>query len=183
MPCARRAPQVLGYPEELYSFTFDHKYMTRGLVMDKVRGAGCRAVQQPQPRHATLCANHTPTQHDARARAPTPTRTRTLHGHTPTRPHTPPPRHQPPPPPSPQRYGNVLKVDRHKYVKVGYHGFRKLTSEERSSVYHSAAATKDGFDNPDYAMIDTLFSLAEAYLYMQVGGGQLGGRGCGGWGA
>jgi hypothetical protein len=63
-----------------------------------------------------------------------------------------------------------LKVDRHKYVKVGYHGFRKLTNEERSTMYHSAAATKDGFDSPDFAMIDTLFSLAESYLYMQVGG-------------
>jgi hypothetical protein len=30
---------VLGYPKELYSFTFDDKYMCRGLVMDKVGGA------------------------------------------------------------------------------------------------------------------------------------------------
>jgi hypothetical protein len=62
----------------------------------------------------------------------------------------------------------VLKVDRHKYVKVGYHGFRKLTAEERSTMYH-AASVRDPFDSPDFAMIDTLFSLAEAYLYMQVG--------------
>ena len=30
-----------------------------------------------------------------------------------------------------QSRGNVIKVDRHKYVKVAYHGFRQLTSEER----------------------------------------------------
>lgn len=32
---------------------------------------------------------------------------------------------------SPQSRGNIVKVDRHKYVKVAYHGFRKLSSEER----------------------------------------------------
>lgn len=65
-----------------------------------------------------------------------------------------------------KRGGNVLKVDRHKYVKIAYHGFRKLESDERNALYHRAV--RDSFDEPDYSMIDTLFSLAEAYLFMQL---------------
>jgi hypothetical protein len=32
---------------------------------------------------------------------------------------------------APQSRGNIVKVDRHKYVKVAYHGFKKLSSDER----------------------------------------------------
>lgn len=31
--------------------------------------------------------------------------------------------------------GNVLKMDRHKYVKVAFHGFQKLSREERLATY------------------------------------------------
>ena len=31
--------------------------------------------------------------------------------------------------------GNILKIDRHKYVKVAYHGFRELSRQERRAVY------------------------------------------------
>ncbi len=31
--------------------------------------------------------------------------------------------------------GNVLKIDRHKYVKIAYHGFRQLSREQRLSTY------------------------------------------------
>jgi 5' nucleotidase family len=34
--------------------------------------------------------------------------------------------------------GNVLKIDRHKYVKLAYHGFRQLSREERLSTYSNA---------------------------------------------
>ncbi|GIL92324.1 hypothetical protein Vretifemale_19840 [Volvox reticuliferus] len=69
--------------------------------------------------------------------------------------------------------GNVLKVDRHNYVKVAYHGFRELPVDVRKAVYnghHSAGAAGAGvFDEAGgYAMVDTLFSLAEAYLFMQL---------------
>ncbi|XP_048130997.1 5'-nucleotidase domain-containing protein 4 isoform X2 [Rhodamnia argentea] len=90
----------LGYPIELLEWSFDWKYMVRGLVLDKKRG-------------------------------------------------------------------NILKMDRHKYVKVAYHGFRELTKEEKVSTYGSTL-TRDSFDEPDYALIDTLFSLAEAYLFAQL---------------
>lgn len=90
----------LGYPKELLQWTFDWKYMVRGLVLDK-------------------------------------------------------------------RRGNILKMDRHKYVKVAYHGFKELSKEDKVTTYGSAL-TRDAFDEPDYALIDTLFSLAEAYLFAQL---------------
>ncbi|XP_057503028.1 uncharacterized protein LOC130786695 isoform X1 [Actinidia eriantha] len=90
----------LRYPPELLEWTFDWKYMVRGLVLDKKRG-------------------------------------------------------------------NILKMDRHKYVKVAYHGFRELSKEDKVAAYGSTLI-RDAFDEPDYALIDTLFSLAEAYLFAQL---------------
>ncbi|XP_040997506.1 5'-nucleotidase domain-containing protein 4-like isoform X1 [Juglans microcarpa x Juglans regia] len=90
----------LGYPCELLDWSFDWKYMVRGLVLDKKRG-------------------------------------------------------------------NILKMDRHKYVKVAYHGFKELSKEEKVGTYGNTLI-RDSFDEPDYALIDTLFSLAEAYLFAQL---------------
>ncbi|KAG5542315.1 hypothetical protein RHGRI_022001 [Rhododendron griersonianum] len=96
----RKLVYDLGYPSELLEWTFDWKYMVRGLVLDKKRG-------------------------------------------------------------------NILKMDRHKYVKVAYHGFRELSKEDKVASYGSTLI-RDAFDEPDYALIDTLFSLAEAYLFAQL---------------
>lgn len=90
----------LGYPKEILGWTFDWKYMVRGLVLDKKRG-------------------------------------------------------------------NVLKMDRHKYVKVAHHGFKELSKEEKMATYGNKLI-RDSFDEPEYALIDTLFSLAEAYLFAQL---------------
>ncbi|XP_048331009.1 uncharacterized protein LOC107420251 isoform X1 [Ziziphus jujuba] len=90
----------LGYPSELLGWSFDWKYMVRGLVLDKKRG-------------------------------------------------------------------NILKMDRHKYVKVAYHGFKELSKEEKVDTYGNTLI-RDSFDEPDYALIDTLFSLAEAYMFAQL---------------
>ncbi|KAL5780493.1 hypothetical protein ACOSQ2_011230 [Xanthoceras sorbifolium] len=90
----------LGYPTELLEWSFDWKYMVRGLVLDKKRG-------------------------------------------------------------------NILKMDRHKYVKVAYHGFREMSKQDKVDAYGSTLI-RDAFDEPDYALIDTLFSLAEAYLFAQL---------------
>ena len=66
-----------------------------------------------------------------------------------------------------KKRGNVLKLDRHKYVKIAYHGFRKLTSDERRQ-YHTTERTNP-FDEPRmYTQIDTLFALAEAYMFIQL---------------
>ncbi|TXG52221.1 hypothetical protein EZV62_021390 [Acer yangbiense] len=90
----------LGYPPELLDWSFDSKYMVRGLVLDKKRG-------------------------------------------------------------------NILKMDRHKYVKLAYHGFREMCKEDKVDAYGSTLI-RDAFDEPNYAVIDTLFSLAEAYLFAQL---------------
>ncbi|KAK3009760.1 hypothetical protein RJ639_014278, partial [Escallonia herrerae] len=66
-----------------------------------------------------------------------------------------------------KKRGNILKMDRHKYVKVAYHGFKELSKEDKVAAYGSTL-TRDAFDEPDYALIDTLFSLAEAYLFAQL---------------
>ncbi|KAF8405225.1 hypothetical protein HHK36_010126 [Tetracentron sinense] len=90
----------LEYPQELLEWSFDWKYMVRGLVLDKKRG-------------------------------------------------------------------NILKMDRHKYVKVAYHGFSEMSKEDKIATYGNTLI-RDSFDEPDYALIDTLFSLAEAYLFAQL---------------
>jgi HAD superfamily 5'-nucleotidase-like hydrolase len=62
--------------------------------------------------------------------------------------------------------GNIIKLDRHRYVKVAYHGFRELSREERRSLYDTSLA--QSYEEPDYALIDTLFTLADAYLFAQL---------------
>lgn len=96
----RKLVYNLGYPSELLEWTFDWKYMVRGLVLDKKKG-------------------------------------------------------------------NILKMDRHKYVKVAYHGFKEMSKEDKIITYGNTLI-RDSFDEPDYALIDTLFSLAEAYLFAQL---------------
>ncbi|KAJ8762255.1 hypothetical protein K2173_007411 [Erythroxylum novogranatense] len=66
-----------------------------------------------------------------------------------------------------KKRGNILKMDHHKYVKVAYHGFREMSKEEKVGTYGNALI-RDAFDGPEYALIDTLFSLAEVYLFAQL---------------
>ncbi|MFZ9519570.1 MAG: HAD-IG family 5'-nucleotidase [Silvanigrellaceae bacterium] len=62
--------------------------------------------------------------------------------------------------------GNIIKLDRHRYVKVAYHGFKELAREERRALYD--ASLMQSYEEPDYALIDTLFTLADAYLFAQL---------------
>eukprot|EP01026_Neomeris_dumetosa_P053797 TRINITY_DN4814_c0_g1_i8.p1 TRINITY_DN4814_c0_g1~~TRINITY_DN4814_c0_g1_i8.p1 ORF type:complete len:190 (-),score=15.87 TRINITY_DN4814_c0_g1_i8:91-660(-) len=66
-----------------------------------------------------------------------------------------------------KKRGNILKIDRHKYVKLAFHGFQALKREERLQTY-CISENRLSFEEPEYSMIDTLFSLAEAYLFMQL---------------
>ncbi|XP_042493669.1 5'-nucleotidase domain-containing protein 4-like isoform X2 [Macadamia integrifolia] len=91
---------TMRYPEELRAWSFDCKYMIRGLVLDKKRG-------------------------------------------------------------------NILKMDRHKYVKVAYHGLREISKEDKIANYGNTLI-RNSFDEPDYALIDTLFALPESYLFAQL---------------
>ncbi|EKX41962.1 hypothetical protein GUITHDRAFT_112094 [Guillardia theta CCMP2712] len=63
--------------------------------------------------------------------------------------------------------GNIIKMDRHHYVKVAFHGMRAMEKEERLAVYGSQSQ-KDFSDSENFANIDTLFSLPDAFMYSQL---------------
>ena len=68
-----------------------------------------------------------------------------------------------------KRRGNVLKMDRHKYVKVAYHGLTRLNSAERKAIYASSFETQvQSFVPPDYASVDTEFMLVDLALFCQL---------------
>ncbi|MCK4305749.1 MAG: HAD-IG family 5'-nucleotidase, partial [Candidatus Eisenbacteria sp.] len=61
--------------------------------------------------------------------------------------------------------GNILKMDRHRYVVQGYHGTRKLPPEQRKALY---ARHRIRLGGATYVPVDTLFSLPEISLYAQM---------------
>jgi HAD superfamily 5'-nucleotidase-like hydrolase len=61
-----------------------------------------------------------------------------------------------------RKLGNVLKMDRHRYVKKAYHGLRELSREERHQTYHSRPVrVGDG----RYHWVDTLYALSEVAVF------------------
>lgn len=61
--------------------------------------------------------------------------------------------------------GNVLKVDRHRYVRNAMHGLREMTSLERKETYmHSVHS----FTESHYTAIDTLFLVVDALLFANL---------------
>jgi HAD superfamily 5'-nucleotidase-like hydrolase len=64
-----------------------------------------------------------------------------------------------------KRFGNILKMDRYKFVGKGYHGFRKLSKDELRALYHSKKIRPA---TPRYHWIDTLYALSEASVYAAV---------------
>jgi HAD superfamily 5'-nucleotidase-like hydrolase len=61
------------------------------------------------------------------------------------------------------KLGNVLKLDRYKYVKRAYHGMRELSYEERREHYHSTRIRTKG--STRFYFIDTLYALSEVTLF------------------
>jgi HAD superfamily 5'-nucleotidase-like hydrolase len=64
-----------------------------------------------------------------------------------------------------RKLGNVLKMDRYRYVKTAYHGFRKLSREERRRAYHTRRL-RPGTGR--YHWVDTLYSMSEVAVYAAV---------------
>jgi len=64
-----------------------------------------------------------------------------------------------------RKLGNVLKMDRYRYVKTAYHGFRKLGREERRRAYHTRRLRPG---SGRYHWVDTLYSLSEVAVYAAV---------------
>ncbi|KAG5184865.1 5'-nucleotidase [Tribonema minus] len=64
--------------------------------------------------------------------------------------------------------GNIIKMDRHKYVRVAYHGFQKMSSEERKSMYHASFSLTPSFAGSNFVNMDTLFSLVDCVLFAHL---------------
>eukprot|EP00291_Cryptomonas_curvata_P019243 CAMPEP_0172161178 /NCGR_PEP_ID=MMETSP1050-20130122/5978_1 /TAXON_ID=233186 /ORGANISM="Cryptomonas curvata, Strain CCAP979/52" /LENGTH=507 /DNA_ID=CAMNT_0012831041 /DNA_START=364 /DNA_END=1887 /DNA_ORIENTATION=- len=62
--------------------------------------------------------------------------------------------------------GNIIKMDRHMYVKIAHHGMRALDTEERRAIY--GTLNQKSFSSEVYANIDTLFSLPDAFMFCQL---------------
>ena len=61
-----------------------------------------------------------------------------------------------------RKLGNVVKMDRYRYVKKAYHGLVELSREDRRRLYHTRRlrpATKR------YHWVDTLYALSEVAVY------------------
>jgi len=67
-----------------------------------------------------------------------------------------------------KRRGNLLKLDRHKYAKVAYHGLTKLDPQERKAIYAQQYETQPSFTPPEYASVDTEFLLVDVCLFCQL---------------
>lgn len=61
--------------------------------------------------------------------------------------------------------GNIIKVDRHKYVRKVFHGKRELDSVEKKAIYGSHVVS---FTERNYVNIDTLFLLIDALLFTSL---------------
>lgn len=61
-----------------------------------------------------------------------------------------------------RKLGNVLKMDRYRYVKKAYHGMRELTREERHLHYHSRPVR---VGSERYHWVDTLYALSEVAVF------------------
>ena len=61
-----------------------------------------------------------------------------------------------------KKLGNVLKMDRHRYVKRAYHGMKELSRERRHQLYHRKSV-RPGTSR--FHWIDTLFGLSEVAVY------------------
>lgn len=63
-------------------------------------------------------------------------------------------------------HGNIVKVDRFGYVQDAMHGLKKLTPSEFTSLYGREMV--DLRDEARWVFINTLFSVSECSLYMQL---------------
>ena len=62
-----------------------------------------------------------------------------------------------------KKLGNVLKTDRYRYVKEAYHGFERLSKEDRRRHYQDSKRVRPG--TPRYHAIDTLYALSEVTVF------------------
>lgn len=62
-------------------------------------------------------------------------------------------------------HGNVFKMDRHRFVGRTYHGLAPLDADARRDAYKNRKVSPQ---DPNFSLVDTLFSLPEISLYCQL---------------
>lgn len=67
-----------------------------------------------------------------------------------------------------KKTGNILKINRHKYVRKVYHGSTLLSRDERKKTYHSSSLETIQFDDKRFVNIDTLFLMIDAMLFSHL---------------
>ena len=61
--------------------------------------------------------------------------------------------------------GNFLKIDRHKFVRVAYHGMEPMSSETRKFLYARSFNKVMSFTEKHFVNVDTLFQFVDAQLF------------------
>lgn len=61
--------------------------------------------------------------------------------------------------------GNFLKIDRHKYVRVSYHGFERMSPATRKTLYSRTFNKVLSFSEKHFVNMDTLFQFVDAHLF------------------
>lgn len=64
--------------------------------------------------------------------------------------------------------GNFLKVDRHKYTRVAYHGFDVVSSTTRKHLYARSFNKVMSFTEKHFVNMDTLFQFVDAHLFASL---------------
>ena len=64
--------------------------------------------------------------------------------------------------------GNFLKIDRHKYVRVAYHGFDRMSSPTRKFLYSRTFNKVLSFSEKHFVNMDTLFQFVDAHLFASL---------------
>lgn len=60
------------------------------------------------------------------------------------------------------KLGNVLKMDKFRYVSLAFHGLQKLSGYDRREIYNQQRVK---FHSNRFRVVDTLFELVETYLF------------------
>ena len=58
-----------------------------------------------------------------------------------------------------------MKIDRHKYVRVAYHGLDEISSTTRKILYSKNFNKVMSFSEKSFVNVDTLFQFVDAHLF------------------
>lgn len=67
-----------------------------------------------------------------------------------------------------KKRGNILKLDRHRYVRYAEHGLTEMDAGERKSLYRQNHEGIQDMSSSNHANTDTPFSLVDACLFAQM---------------